>query len=392
MEIRSALVVDDSKLASLTLSRMLSKRAIDVESAPSGEDALEYLRHKRPDVIFMDILMPGMDGYQAAQSIANMPGISGIPVIMCSSKDSAEDRQKAMKHGAKGFIIKPVTEDGLTQALKSIGELPAPAALQGDMMPTMKIPTAGMEIPMQGFGAEDQGQTQKVRADEFPRFTASDIHQDLGLTQKIPSPDMSAAARAAASPQASAGTQALKGMMEDQARAVASDVAEAVANTVAATTAHAMAAKIAEDVVRSTAEHVVQEMVGKAAQKAVPELTSAIRETLRKDLEARSVELLRDQTTKFITSDTVKNIISKLVENTAIAIADATAKKVSKQIAEEAAQRMAKKVAEDTVNFVAARAAKKGTEPTKRALYILSAVVAAMLAYLVFTGLKGVLF
>ena len=390
MEIRSALVVDDSKLASLTLSRMLSKRAIDVESAPSGEEALEYLRHKRPDVIFMDILMPGMDGYQAAQSIANMPGISGIPVIMCSSKDSAEDRQKAMKHGAKGFIIKPVTEDGLTKVLKAIGELPA--AQQGDMMATMKIPAAGMEIPMRGFGAEDHGQTQKMPASEFPRFSASDIYQDLGLTQKISDPDMSAAERAVAPLQASASTQALKGMMEDQARAIASDVAETVANTVAATTAHAVAAKIAEDVVRSTAEHVVQEAVGKVMQKAVPELTSTMRETLRKDLEARSVELLRDQTTKFITSDTVKNIISKLVENTAIAIADVTAKKVSKQIAEEAAQKMAKKVAEDTVNYVAARATKKGTEPTKRALYILSAVVAAMLAYQVFTALKGVLF
>jgi CheY-like chemotaxis protein len=340
VDIKTALVVDDSKVASLTLSKMLTKRAIAVDNAPSGEEALQYLKYKRPDIIFMDVLMPGMDGYEAAQSIAADPGTAGIPVIMCTAKESADDRQKAFTHGAKGFVIKPVTEDGLSRVLQAIQALPAEAVT-----------------------------AEKVRV-----------------------PEAQEAARA----EDTVRMKALRGLTEAEARSVAemvaAEVAETVANTVAATTAHAVAAKIAEDIVRGTSEKVAQDVVSRAVQKALPEMVANVREGLLKELEIQAIHLLRDQSAKFITSDAVKHTIAKLVENTAVSVADAVAKKAAKQMAEEAAQKTARRVAEDTVKFVATKAALSAAASSKRATIALAVVVFVLFVLVLAHTLKGTFF
>src|SRR5690348_16997338 len=86
MGAKRALIVDDSKSARLFLARVLEKYDIDVDSAESAEAAIDYLSGNRPDVIFMDHMMPGMDGLQAVQAITNDPRTAAIPTMMYASQ------------------------------------------------------------------------------------------------------------------------------------------------------------------------------------------------------------------------------------------------------------------------------------------------------------------
>ena len=87
MGAKRALIVDDSKSARLFLARVLENYDIDVDSAESAEAAIDYLGSNRPDVIFMDHLMPGMDGLQAVQAIKNNPLTATIPIMMYTSQE-----------------------------------------------------------------------------------------------------------------------------------------------------------------------------------------------------------------------------------------------------------------------------------------------------------------
>jgi len=87
MVTKRALIVDDSKSARAFLSRILTKYEIEVDTAESAEQAIEYLAGERPDVIFMDHLMPGMDGFQAVQIIKNNPRTATIPIMMYTSQE-----------------------------------------------------------------------------------------------------------------------------------------------------------------------------------------------------------------------------------------------------------------------------------------------------------------
>ena len=87
MSDKRALVVDDSKSARAFLARILERHEIAVDAADSAEAAIEYLTRNKPDVIFMDHMMPGMDGFQAVQSIKNNPRTSTIPILMYTSQE-----------------------------------------------------------------------------------------------------------------------------------------------------------------------------------------------------------------------------------------------------------------------------------------------------------------
>ncbi len=128
---QKALLVDDSKSARFFLRNLLQKNEIDVEMAESGEQALEYLKSRRPDIIFMDHLMPGIDGFETTKSIKGNPATSEIPVVMCTSNEGEEYAQQARDIGASEILPKPPTEDKLLFVLKDIARqaaAPAPAA------------------------------------------------------------------------------------------------------------------------------------------------------------------------------------------------------------------------------------------------------------------------
>ena len=101
---KRALIVDDSRSARVILSRMLEGYGLQVDSSESAEHALEYLRQTRPDVIFMDHLMPGMDGFQAIQAIKGNPDTAMIPVVMYTSQEGELYVSQARALGAVGVL------------------------------------------------------------------------------------------------------------------------------------------------------------------------------------------------------------------------------------------------------------------------------------------------
>ena len=117
MGAKRALIVDDSRSARLFLARMLEKYEIDVDSAESAEAAIEYLGSHRPDVIFMDHLMPGMDGFQAVQAIKNNPRTATIPIMMYTSQEGELYLGQARALGAVGVLPKQIKPTDVSKVL-----------------------------------------------------------------------------------------------------------------------------------------------------------------------------------------------------------------------------------------------------------------------------------
>lgn len=133
MAIKNALLVDDSKVARFALSKLLESRDMEVNMAGSAEEALDFLNNdNRPDVIFMDHLMPGMNGVEAIKAIKANPDTATIPIIMCTSKKSSSFMEEAKNFGVYNILTKPPHTDGLYLVLDQLdsdvteGTLPEP--------------------------------------------------------------------------------------------------------------------------------------------------------------------------------------------------------------------------------------------------------------------------
>ncbi|MBN7769518.1 response regulator [Marinobacter daepoensis] len=121
MAIKNALLVDDSKVARFALSKLLESREMEVNMAGSAEEALDFLRnHGRPDVIFMDHLMPGMNGVEATKAIKSNPDTADIPIIMCTSKKSSSFMDEARNFGVYNILTKPPHNEGLSLMLEQL--------------------------------------------------------------------------------------------------------------------------------------------------------------------------------------------------------------------------------------------------------------------------------
>ncbi len=124
MAAKRALVVDDSKSARTFLAKILEKYAFDVVSVESAEQAIEYLAHHRPDVIFMDHLMPGMDGFQAVQVIKANPRTATIPIMMYTSQEGELYLGQARALGAVGVLPKQIKPADVSKVLYQLHLLP----------------------------------------------------------------------------------------------------------------------------------------------------------------------------------------------------------------------------------------------------------------------------
>lgn len=108
MTIQKVLVVDDSKTELMALSDMLQKQGLQVRMAENGEEAMKRLAEDKPDLILMDVVMPGQNGFQLTRAISRDPLYADVPIIMCTSKNQETDRVWGMRQGARGYITKPV--------------------------------------------------------------------------------------------------------------------------------------------------------------------------------------------------------------------------------------------------------------------------------------------
>ena len=103
------LIVDDSPTEVFQMKQALEKAGFRIEAAADGAEAIRKAREMHPDLIFMDIVMPGMDGFRATRTLMNDPSTRAIPVIMVSSKGQESDKVWGMRQGAVDYLVKPVT-------------------------------------------------------------------------------------------------------------------------------------------------------------------------------------------------------------------------------------------------------------------------------------------
>ncbi len=113
------LVVDDSPTERHFISKLLEQNGHKVSTADSGEEGVEAAKEIHPDLILMDIVMPGMNGFQATRQITQAPETAEIPVVMVSTKSQQTDKVWATRQGAKGYLVKPVNSKMLINSIKS---------------------------------------------------------------------------------------------------------------------------------------------------------------------------------------------------------------------------------------------------------------------------------
>ena len=121
------MVIDDSKTIRRTAETLLKKVGCDVITAIDGFDALAKIADSRPGIIFVDIMMPRLDGYQTCALIKNNSAFKSTPVIMLSSKDGLFDRARGRMVGSDQYLTKPFTKDSLL-ATVAAHAMPKPAA------------------------------------------------------------------------------------------------------------------------------------------------------------------------------------------------------------------------------------------------------------------------
>ena len=120
MTIKNILLVDDSKTELHHLNELLTKRGFAVRTAENGEEAWKRLEEAVPDLILMDVIMPGTNGFQATRTLSRDPDTSHIPVIICTTKNMETDRIWGMRQGAKDFITKPPSERDLVSRIQTL--------------------------------------------------------------------------------------------------------------------------------------------------------------------------------------------------------------------------------------------------------------------------------
>lgn len=112
------LVIDDSRTIRRSAETLLSREGCVVITAVDGFEALSKIADHRPDIIFIDVMMPRLDGYQTCALVKNNPQFLEIPVVMLSSKDGLFDRARGRIAGAEEYLTKPFTRDELLGAIR----------------------------------------------------------------------------------------------------------------------------------------------------------------------------------------------------------------------------------------------------------------------------------
>lgn len=119
MTIKKVLIVDDSPTDLSNLKNILSTIECEIITANNGKDAIIKAKSEKPDIIFMDIVMEQMDGYEAARTITNDSATNSIPLIFVSSKKQKADRVWAKMQGAKDLVSKPYTAEQIMDQIKT---------------------------------------------------------------------------------------------------------------------------------------------------------------------------------------------------------------------------------------------------------------------------------
>ena len=121
MPVKSILIVEDSATDRQFLSDLLSKNGFKVATAQNAEEALAKAKELRPDLVLMDVVMPGQSGLQATRTLSKDEATKQIPIIICTSKGQATDKAWGLKQGARDYIVKPVSAPELLAKISALG-------------------------------------------------------------------------------------------------------------------------------------------------------------------------------------------------------------------------------------------------------------------------------
>ena len=294
MDIKKALVVDDSKVAHLTLRKLLLERGIEVDWVGSGEDCVKYLEGKRSDIIFMDVMMPGMDGFETSRTITSQhPDVA--PIIMCSANATDEDKRDARDSGAVSFLSKPYTPEQLDSVLRTISAgtaaismeepaaaaIPAPRVVEKEPIaverPTPPKPALAVEGAL---SVADIEQIAERAAWASAEKVARDIVQEL-----VPNLAREAATQAARNISEDLGRRAAHAAVraaQEAAKQVATEIARGTAERTARTAAQESARAVAEQAAREVSEGVSQRNIARGLEVNRDELLKEIEVQIRR--------------------------------------------------------------------------------------------------------------
>lgn len=121
MAIQKILIVDDSPTERYFLTDILVKNGFSVSTAENGEDAMGKIKADKPQLILMDVVMPGQNGFQITRAIARDPETQDIPVIICTSKNQETDRIWGLRQGARDYLVKPIDPQELLTKIAALG-------------------------------------------------------------------------------------------------------------------------------------------------------------------------------------------------------------------------------------------------------------------------------
>ena len=114
------LIIDDSPTEVHVMQKALEKHGYRTAAAADGAEGIRLAREMSPDLIFMDIVMPGMNGYQATRRLAQDPATASIPILIVSTKTQEADRVWGLRQGAVQYLTKPVSEEELVAAVRAV--------------------------------------------------------------------------------------------------------------------------------------------------------------------------------------------------------------------------------------------------------------------------------
>ena len=120
MPIKKILVVDDSPTERHVLVELLTREGYQVLTAESGEEGIEKAKNEQPDLVLMDVVMPGLKGYQATRTLTRDDSTKHIPVIVCTSKGQETDKIWGLRQGAQDYMVKPLNPEELLAKIAAL--------------------------------------------------------------------------------------------------------------------------------------------------------------------------------------------------------------------------------------------------------------------------------
>lgn len=120
MPINKILVVDDSPTERHVLVELLTRKGYQVLTAESGEEGIEKAKSEQPDLVLMDVVMPGLNGYQATRTLTRDDATKHIPVIVCTSKGQETDKIWGLRQGAQNYMVKPINPEELLAKIAAL--------------------------------------------------------------------------------------------------------------------------------------------------------------------------------------------------------------------------------------------------------------------------------